>query len=137
MTYTIIIVSGAQHNDWMFTHVWKMITTMSPAKHLSPCLVMEFFLVVRTFKIYPLLLFLFLFLFCFLVVPWHIEFPDQGSDPSCSCNLCHCWILHPLGWARDRTCIPALQRHCQSHCATAGTPRSTLLATFKYAILCD
>ena len=24
----------------------------------------------------------------FLAAPWHMEFLGQGSDPSCSCNLC-------------------------------------------------
>ena len=27
--------------------------------------------------------------FLFLAVPWHMEFPGQGSDPSLSCNLRH------------------------------------------------
>ena len=24
----------------------------------------------------------------FLAGPWHVEFPGQGSDPSCTCSLC-------------------------------------------------
>ena len=24
------------------------------------------------------------------------EFPGQRLNPSCSCNLCHSWILNPL-----------------------------------------
>ena len=31
-------------------------------------------------------------------------------------------ILHPLCWVRDRTCVPALPRCCQSCCVTVGTP---------------
>ena len=31
-------------------------------------------------------------------------------------------IPSPLCQAGDRTCIPGLQRHCQSHCAIVGTP---------------
>lgn len=27
------------------------------------------------------------FFFSFLAIPWHMEFPSQGPDPSCSCNL--------------------------------------------------
>lgn len=43
-------------------------------------------------------------LFC-LVATWHMEFPDQGSDPSCSCDLCHscgsAGSVHQLCWAGD------------------------------------
>ena len=53
-----------------------------------------------------------------------MEFPGQGSDLSLSCDLhqWQYWILTPLCWARDRTYIPKLQRHCQSYYATAGIP---------------
>ena len=37
------------------------------------------------------------------------------------------WILNPLCRAWDPTCIPALPRHHQSHCATVGTPCSLCL----------
>ena len=30
------------------------------------------------------------FFFSSLATPWHMEFPGQGSDLSCSCNLCSC-----------------------------------------------
>ena len=29
---------------------------------------------------------------------------------------------NPLCWAREQNCVPGLQRHHQSHCATAATP---------------
>ena len=57
----------------------------------------------------------------FLATPSHLEFPGQGSDPG-HCSLWQCQILNPLCWARDRTCIPVLQRCHQSHCMTVGTP---------------
>ena len=31
------------------------------------------------------------FIYLFLAAPWHVEFPGQGSDLSCRCNLsCSC-----------------------------------------------
>ena len=39
-----------------------------------------------TNKLLKIPLFPFLFIFG---LPWHMEFPGQGSDPSCSCNLSH------------------------------------------------
>ena len=63
--------------------------------------------------------------FPFLAAQWQMESPDQGSDLSHSCDLpCSCsntGSLNPL--CGDRTCILALQRHCQSRCSTAETSR--------------
>ena len=59
-------------------------------------------------------------LFIFLVTPQHVDFPGQGSDPSRSCG--NAWCFKQLCWARNGTCILALQRHHQLHCAAAGTP---------------
>ena len=60
----------------------------------------------------------------FLVTPWLMEFPGQGSDLSWSCDLCCSWgqhqILNPLCWAQDRTCIPVLWRCYQPHCTIVG-----------------
>ena len=64
--------------------------------------------------------------FPFLPSPGLMDFTNQGSDPSCSCDLCcscgsarssnsQCWAGHP-------TCILALQRCSWSHCTTAETP---------------
>ena len=39
-------------------------------------------------------------------------------------------ILNPLCWARDRTFILVLQRHCQSHCTTVGIPTKLI---FKWS----
>ena len=37
------------------------------------------------------------------------KFPGQGSNLSCNCDLCHhcsrCWILNPLCWDGDETCV--------------------------------
>ena len=41
-----------------------------------------------------------------------------------------CWILNPLCWARDGTCILALPRCHQSHCAIVGTPLSVFMLYF-------
>ena len=38
-------------------------------------------------------------------------------------QLWQCQIPNPLCWARDQTYIPALPRHCQSCCITAGAPK--------------
>ena len=43
---------------------------------------------------------------------WRMKFLGQESDLSYSCNLPQCWILNPLCWAGDRTCIPARPKHC-------------------------
>ena len=57
-----------------------------------------------------------------------------GSDRSHRCNvlpqLWQCWILNPLCWARDQTCIPALQRCHRSCCTTAGAPPSLSCSLF-------
>ena len=67
------------------------------------------------------------FSFLFLATPRHMEFPGQGSDPSCCCHLC--WILNPLCWTGDRVYIPALQRRHQSRCATARAPLRAFVFT--------
>ena len=65
--------------------------------------------------------------FSFLVAPQHMEFPGQGSDLSHSLKpkpqLQQHWILNPLCQAGGQSHIPALPRHLQSHCTTAGTPK--------------
>ena len=72
-------------------------------------------------------MFYFYFLFFpFLPAPWHMEFPGQGSFSS-SLQLwplrsCSNTRFNPLCQAGDQTCVPALQRCHQSHCATMGTP---------------
>ena len=37
-------------------------------------------------------------------------------------QLQQCWILNPLCQAGDWACMPVLQRHCWSCCATTGNP---------------
>ena len=68
-------------------------------------------------------------LFCFssfLATLWHMKFPGQGPDLSCSCNLCQSCrnteSLNSLHWAGDWTRVPVLQRLHRSHCTAAGTP---------------
>ena len=57
----------------------------------------------------------------FLAAPWRMEFPGQGSDPSCSRNV-SCNTRSLTHCAGDRTCDPALPRRRRSCCTTAGTP---------------
>ena len=56
-----------------------------------------------------------------------MEFLGQGSrsEP----KLWQHQILNPLCQAWDQTCVPVLQRHCQSHWATAGTLEGYLSLT--------
>ena len=59
------------------------------------------------------------FFFFFLAALWHMEFPSQGSDPSCnsdvSCSFGNARSFDPLCWAGDRTCILGLQQYHGSH----------------------
>lgn len=41
------------------------------------------------------------------------------------------WIFNPLVWARDQTCVPALQRDHLSRCAMAGTPWEGILEEMR------
>ena len=70
------------------------------------------------------LCFLVFVFFLFLDAPWHMEFPGQGSDLSCSCSLRHSCSntgsFNLLCRTGAQTCILVLQRRCQSHCTTAG-----------------
>lgn len=50
------------------------------------------------------------------------KFPGQGLFPSHSGG--NATSFHPLCWAREQTCISALQRPHRSHSATVGTPLS-------------
>ena len=57
-----------------------------------------------------------------------MEFPGQGSDPSCSCDLScsrgHTRSLTHCAGRGIEPYVPVPPRHCQSRCATAGTPRT-------------
>ena len=59
----------------------------------------------------------------FWLLPQHMEFWGQGSNPSHSCHLCHTCSNtdNPLCRARHQTCIPVLPRRHRSCWATAGT----------------
>ena len=63
----------------------------------------------------------FFFSFSFLAALWHMGFPDQGSDLSCSC-LWQRQIFNPLCHSGYQTCDPVLQRCCWSYFIIAGTP---------------
>ena len=73
--------------------------------------------------------FCFFVLFCFFVFPCcpcYMEFSGQGSDLSCSWDLCHSCInvgsFNPLCRARNQTFILMLQRCPRSCCATLRAP---------------
>ena len=74
------------------------------------------------------------FFFFFFGYPRHMVFPHHGSDPSCSCNLsCSCSNAGSLTHcAEDWTCIPALPKCHQSHCATVGAPLCPFLNQFFF-----
>ena len=63
------------------------------------------------------------FFFFFWPPPRHMEFPGQGSDLSCRCNLCcsNTSSFNPLCQARDQTCVlvpPIPLRHSgNSYCS--------------------
>ena len=73
--------------------------------------------------------------FLFLGVPWLMEFPGQGSDPSHSCNLRYSCgntgFFNPLGWVRNQTCILALERHHWYCCTTAGFPTPSFFTAWR------
>ena len=58
--------------------------------------------------LYQELVFL-IFFFFFFGCPAHLEFQGQGSDPKCSCDVCHscgsAGSFNPLYWAGGRTCV--------------------------------
>ena len=71
-------------------------------------------------------------LFSFLAAPWHMEFPGQESNMSRSGDLHHSCgnagsLTHCSGPGVEPVSL-LLQRHCQSHCATAELP----FLTFSY-----
>ena len=62
----------------------------------------------------------------FLAAPRQMEFPGQGSNPSCSCNLCYGYgnagsLIHCTRSGIEPVSL-LLQRHWRAHCATEGTP---------------
>ena len=69
---------------WYLIMVWICISLMiSDVEHLSISFGHSYVFYER--NVYSGLLPIFFFLFLF----WHVEFPGQGSDPRCSCDLCH------------------------------------------------
>ena len=72
--------------------------------------------------------FFYAYVLSFLAALQQMEFPGQGWDQHCSFDLSHSCSnarsFNPLCQAKDRTFVPVFQRCHQSHCATAGTPRS-------------
>ena len=71
------------------------------------------------------------FCVCFLASPTAFRVPRPGirSKPQLRpmLQLWQQWIFDPLCWARNQTCVPVLQRHWWSCCATAGTPTFSFL----------
>ena len=95
-----------------------------------PMIVVFIFLILTILVKWHLIVFCFVFS-SFLAVPWPVEFPGQGTDPSYSCKLHHRYgkagFFNPLHRARDCTCILMLHRHLRSHCTTVGTPFVVLI----------
>ena len=67
----------------------------------------------------PFLFLTFLNLFFF----WQSQARDQMLDAAATYDTVvrHC-IITPLCWAKDGNSVLVLQRYCQSHCTTVGTP---------------
>ena len=72
-----------------------------------------------------------------LPVAYGVPGPGIRSEPHLrpKLQLQQRWILNPLCWAGDPTCIPALLRCCQSRCATEGTPKNTSYI-FRFSSFC-
>ena len=69
---------------------------------------------------------LFFFFFLLLAIPWHMEFPGQGSDPSHSCNLsCSCSNATSLTH-RTRPGIEPVSQHSQDAAADPAVPQQEL-----------
>ena len=64
----------------------------------------------------------------FLAILWHMKLPSQGSDLKHSCNpSCSCGNTgSSTCWAGDQTSPSGRSRCHQSHCTTAGDPKSFL-----------
>ena len=70
-----------------------------------------------------------LIFFSILAAPWHMEFSGIRSKPQFQPSSCgNARSFNPLYRAGDQTCLLALQRCRQSHCARVGTP---ILIVFK------
>ena len=67
----------------------------------------------------------FIFIFSFFGCPTAYGIPRRGIRHELQLwfkpQLYQCWILNPLCWAGDWTCVPALPRRYWSLCATSGT----------------
>lgn len=75
-----------------------------------------------------------IFFFLFLAIPWHIEFPGEGSNSSHSATYDHhsCGNTQspkPLWWAGYQTCVLELQKCHRSRCAVSGTPAPPTFVT--------
>ena len=77
-------------------------------------------------------------LFCFVLLACGVPGPRIISKPQLQLKLQlqPQQILNPLCRARDRTCNPALPRHHQSHCTTAGAPQCKIFENFYYLFFC-
>ena len=68
--------------------------------------------------------------FSFLAAPWHMEFPGQVSDLSCSCELRHscsnAGSFDPPCWAGIKPASLVQQKCCRFHCVTEETPYLTI-----------
>ena len=81
------------------------------------------------------ILFYYYFIFSFLATPWHMEFPGQGSDLSCSCDL-----SHSCGNARSLTGCARPGIKSASQCSKDTTnpivPQQEFLKTLLF-LLCS
>ena len=65
--------------------------------------------------------YIYLFIFIFWLCLWHVEVPRPETVPKPQFWPMPQLNFNPLCWAKDPACVPALPRHCWSHCATVET----------------
>ena len=78
--------------------------------------------------------------FCFFSCPKVYGVPGSGIRSKLELwpmpQLQQCWILNPLCWARDGTCIPALQRCCWSAAPQQELLSSNILKGIFFSLTC-
>ena len=119
------ITDSVKDSNTLLLPPWALSLSPSPRENL--------FLI----HAYPVFFF-FLWSFLLLAAPWHMEFPDQGLNPSPSWNLpqlCNVGSLTHCARPGIEPTSLLLQRYSQSHCTTAGTPGTPHFIGHHYCIL--